>query len=108
MSTEDLLRNDVAYATGGLFGESVGYKSLLEYAESSIEWTFIEAVVDRVVDERGVSTDFGRSPIIAVISKADVSSVNCKIDKIKLGDNTYVVTEVVSEDSGAWTLYCVP
>lgn len=108
MSTDDLLRSDVDYAVDGLFAETVYYKSLSGRAESTVPWTTLSAVVERAADPRGMSAEIGRSPILVVVSKTDLTAVVPQVDKLKYAGRVYSVAQIASEDSGAFELYCVP
>jgi hypothetical protein len=108
MATEDVLKADVDYAVDGFFGESVSYKSLSGKPPSSVPWTRLNAVVERSAEPIGISGELGRSPILIVVSKTDLSSVTEQVDRVKFNGHIYKVAKVVSEDQGAWELYCTP
>jgi len=109
MSAADLMKADFDYAIAGFFTEEIGYKSLSVSPESSLQWTTINAVVERSAEPRGLTSERGRSPIIVSVSKSDISSVTEGVDKVRLdGDNNkvYSVAEIISVDAGGWGLYC--
>jgi hypothetical protein len=108
MAAGDVLKADVDYAVDGFFGESVGYKSLSGRPASSVPWSDMNAVVERSAEPIGISGELGRSPILIVVSKTDLSSVAEQVDRVKFDGHVYKVTKIVSEDQGAWELYCTP
>ena len=102
MSASDLLKSDFDFATGGLFGEMIGYKSIGGLSEAVARWESIPAVVDRTPDFVGVDENWGRSAIAVVISKSYLETVNAGSDRVLVDDRERTVQKVASEDAGGW------
>lgn len=107
MAASDLLKTNFDFMASGPLGETIEYKSIGGLPEALAPWETVPAIVDLRPDLPGTVVDRGHVAAVVGVSKTYLAACNPDSDMVRIRGKEYVVSEIVSEDTGAWTLYCV-